>query len=54
MYGRCSATAIKGICSGRTSRTNAIVRKHKGAVKTIYPSLGEHELVIVATFLGVE
>ena len=54
MFGRYSAAAIKGIGSGRTARANAIVRKHKGAVKAIYALLGEHDLVIIATFPGVE
>ena len=54
MYGRYSAAAIKGISSGRTARANAIVRKHKGAVEAIYALLGEHDLVIIATFPGVE
>jgi uncharacterized protein with GYD domain len=54
MYGRYSPAAIKGISAGRTSRANAIVRKHKGVVKSIYALLGEHDLVIIATFPGVE
>ena len=54
MYGRYSPAAIKGISAGRTSRANSIVRKHKGVVKSIYALLGEHDLVIIATFPGVE
>ncbi|MEW6009069.1 MAG: GYD domain-containing protein [Candidatus Omnitrophota bacterium] len=50
MFGKYSATAIKGISAARTKEALEAVEKLDGKVKSIHALLGEHDLVIIADF----
>ncbi len=54
MFGKYSADAIKGISAGRTEKAKKLVQKYSGEVKSIYALLGEKDLVIIATFPGID
>ena len=54
LFGKYSVKAMKGMSSQRTEEANKLIEKFGGEVKSIYALLGEKDLVIVATFPGIE
>lgn len=54
MFGKYSAEAIKGINPKRTEEGATIFSKYGGKMKSAYALLGEHDLLIVADFPGIE
>jgi len=54
LFGKYSADAAKGISTSRTEEANKLIQKFGGEVKSIYALLGEPDLVIIATFPGIE
>ena len=54
LFGKYSSEALKEMSAGRTEKANELVRKYGGEIKSIHALLGEKDLVIIATFPGVE
>jgi uncharacterized protein with GYD domain len=54
MFGRYSQEAINGMGSGRTEKAGKLVERFGGKINSIYALTGDTDLVIIATFPGVE
>jgi uncharacterized protein with GYD domain len=54
LFGKYSSEATKGISAERTEKANKLMQKYGGEIKSIYALLGEKDLVIIASFSGVE
>jgi uncharacterized protein with GYD domain len=54
MFGSYSAEALKGISAARTGKAVEAVRQLGGEVGAIYALLGEHDLVFITEFPGVD
>jgi uncharacterized protein with GYD domain len=54
MTGDYNSEAIKGISAKRTEQAREALQKVGGQIKEAYALLGQHDLVIVAEFPGVE
>jgi uncharacterized protein with GYD domain len=54
MFGRYSSEAIKGISPKRTKKAETLIKKFEGKIVSMYALLGERDLVVIATFPGVE
>ncbi|MCX6330980.1 MAG: GYD domain-containing protein [Bacteroidia bacterium] len=54
LFGTYSAEAVKGISAARTEKANKLIQKYKGKIISIYALLGNKDLVIIATFPGIE
>ena len=54
MFGKYSAEAVKGISAERTEQAALEIQKFGGQVKSIYALLGEHDLVLIVDFPGIE
>jgi len=50
MFGKYSSNALKGISPGRTDKAVALIKKHRGDIKSMYAVLGEHDLVFTIDF----
>lgn len=54
MFGKYSSEAIKEISAERTDKGLSLIKKFGGEVNSMYALLGEHDLVIIANFPGIE
>jgi uncharacterized protein with GYD domain len=54
MFGKYSSDALKGISADRTDKAVELIKKHGGAVKSMYAVLGEYDLVFVIDFPDAE
>ena len=54
LFGKYTADAVKGMSASRTEKANKLVQKFKGKIISIYALLGEKDLVIIASFPGIE
>lgn len=54
MFGEYSSEAIKEMSAERTDKANSLIKKFGGEVNSMYALLGEHDLVIIANFPGIE
>jgi uncharacterized protein with GYD domain len=54
LFGKYSSDAIKGMSANRTEKATKLIQKYGGELKSIYALLGENDIVIIATFPGVE
>ena len=54
MFGRYTLEGMKGITAERTDKSEAILKKHGGALKAGYALLGKDDLVLVVEFPGIE
>lgn len=54
MFGRYSPEAMKKIRSKHTKEAENLIKKFGGKIESFYALLGEKDLVVIATFPGVE
>ncbi len=54
LFGKYSADALKEMGAGRTEKARKLVQKFGGEIKSIHALLGDVDLVIIATFPGME
>jgi uncharacterized protein with GYD domain len=54
MFGSYSAEALKGMSAARTGQAIEAVRRLGGEVDAMYALLGEHDLVFITDFPGVD
>jgi len=54
MFGKYSPEALKAMSAQRTNAAVGLIQRYGGKVQSMYAVLGAHDLVIVATFPGVE
>jgi uncharacterized protein with GYD domain len=54
LFGKYSAEAVKGMNPNRTEQAAKLIQKFGGELKSMYALLGEHDLVVIATFPGTE
>lgn len=54
MYGKYSPDALKEMSPDRTKRAIDLAAEYGGKIEAMYATLGEHDLVFVATFSGLE
>ena len=54
MFGKYSSEAIKEMSAERTDKGFSLIKKFGGEVNSMYALLGEHDLVIIANFPGIE
>jgi uncharacterized protein with GYD domain len=53
MFGRYSQGAFQGISPKRTEQAVELIDKLGGEVQAMYATLGEHDLVLIVNFPGV-
>ena len=54
MFGKYSFEALEKISANRTEKAADLIKKFDGEIKSIYALLGEQDLVLIATFQGIE
>ena len=54
MFGKYSSQALKGMSIARTDKARELVKQFGGEVDAIYATLGDHDLVIIASLPGTE
>lgn len=54
MFGKYSSSALEEMNAGRTQKAVGLISKLGGKVKSIYALLGQHDLVLIVDFPGVE
>ncbi|MCB4792544.1 MAG: GYD domain-containing protein [Elusimicrobia bacterium] len=54
MFGKYSSEALNGISEDRTKQAKKLIERFKGKLNAIYVMLGEHDLMIVTEFPGIE
>jgi len=54
MFGKYSSEALKGMSAKRTGEANTLIKKLGGEVISIYALIGEHDLVLIVNFPGIE
>ena len=54
MYGKYSAQAIQQMSAERTTAAVELIGKFGGEVQSMYATLGEHDLVFVVWFPGID
>jgi uncharacterized protein with GYD domain len=54
LYGKYSSSALQQISAERTTGAVELIAKFGGEVESMYATLGEHDLVLVVDFPGVE
>jgi uncharacterized protein with GYD domain len=54
MFGKYSAEAVKKISADRTEKSMQLAKKFKGEIKAMFAVLGEHDLLFIADFPGVD
>jgi len=54
MLGKYTSESLKTISMERTDQAVYLIKKCGGKVKSIYALLGEHDLIIIADYPGVE
>jgi uncharacterized protein with GYD domain len=54
MFGKFSSEAMKGMSAERTKKAADLVKKFKGEIHSAYALLGEYDLVIIASFPGIQ
>jgi uncharacterized protein with GYD domain len=54
MFGKYSAESLQKMSSQRTKKAMDVVKKCGGTVQAMYATLGEHDLVLVLDFPGIE
>ncbi len=54
MFGKYSLDSIRQVSARRTEQAVALIREVGGTLKSGYALLGEHDLVLIAEFPGVE
>jgi uncharacterized protein with GYD domain len=54
MFGKYTTDALRGISGERTEKAVASVERYGGNVQSMYTLLGEHDLVLIVEFPGVE
>ena len=54
MFGEYSLQAIKGIKADRTKKAAKLIDQFGGKIKGMYACLGEHDLVFIIDFPGIE
>lgn len=52
MFGRYQAQALDRISAARTTKAVDLVKKYGGRMQSMYATLGENDLVLIATFPG--
>ena len=54
MYGRYTLDSVKKIDANRTKKAKKIAKEAGGEIKSIYATLGKHDLVLLTEFPDVE
>ncbi len=54
MLGKYTSESLKGISSERTDKAVYLIKKCGGEVKSIYALLGEHDLIAIVDYPGIE
>ena len=54
MFGKYSSKAVKEVSAERTSKATSLMEKFGGRVNSMYALLGEHDLVLIVDFPGVQ
>ena len=54
LFGRYTRRGLQAISAERTEQAEDIVKQNKGKLKAGYALLGEHDLVIITEFPGIE
>ncbi len=54
MYGKYSPDALKEMSADRTQRAVDLTGQFGGKIESMYATLGEHDLVFVTSFPGLE
>ena len=54
MFGKYSSQALQGMSIARTDKARELVKQFGGEVDAIYATLGDHDLVIIASLPGTE
>ncbi|MBU2540769.1 MAG: GYD domain-containing protein [Candidatus Omnitrophica bacterium] len=54
MFGKYSREAIQGISANRTKEATGVIEKLGGKLKSTYALLGEHDLVLIVDFPGLQ
>jgi len=54
MFGKYSSQAIQQMSAERTTSAVELIGKFSGEVESMYATLGEHDLVLVVDFPGIE
>ena len=54
MFGKYSSEALKEMSAERTDKAVSLLKKYGGEVNSMYALLGEHDLVLIVDFPGVE
>jgi uncharacterized protein with GYD domain len=54
MFGKYSTDALEGISVERTEKGASLIKGYGGEVKHIFALLGQHDLVLVVDFPGIE
>jgi uncharacterized protein with GYD domain len=54
MFGKYSAEAVKGISADRTAKSQKLMKKFGGKIKSIYALMGNKDLVLIVELPGVE
>jgi uncharacterized protein with GYD domain len=54
MFGKYSSEALKEMSAERTDKAVSLLKKYGGEINSMYALLGEHDLVLIVDFPGVE
>ena len=54
MFGKYSSQALQGMTIARTEKARELVKQFGGEVKQIYATLGDHDLLFIASLPGTE
>ena len=54
LFGKYSTESVKGMSAERTKKAGSLMESFGGTVKSVYALMGEHDLVVIAEFPGVE
>jgi len=54
MFGKYSSESLKGMNAERTDKAVDLIKKSGGEVTSMYALLGEHDLVLIVNFSGID
>jgi uncharacterized protein with GYD domain len=54
MFGKYSSEALKGMSAKRTGEANSLIERLGGEPISAYALIGEHDLVLIVNFPGIE
>lgn len=54
MFGKYTTAAVQDINPERTEKSIELIKKHGGALKSMYALLGEHDLILITDFPTME